>query len=104
MTSQPPPIDLWFETDRFGVIVNFAPDALMLIGYSARTARGRPLPVMFSKGRPQFSDLEHAWRGYPVERDGTILPRDRAGVRVRYRIELTTAADELALRWTVGRL
>jgi PAS domain S-box-containing protein len=95
---------IWIETDQYGVIVDFSQAAVTLIGYSARTVRGRSLPLMFLKNRPTYLDLKHAWRGAPIEREGMLRPRNHRAVLVRYRVELITSPRDdgpLVLRWTL---
>ena len=102
MTEHAGQADLWIETTPEGRILDWCADALELIGYSARAAEGRWLPLQFVKNRPREAHLIHALLGHPVERHGTIRPRDRREVQVSYRIALADHSTKLrpVLRWT----
>lgn len=98
--------DLWIDTDHQGRILEASAAALSaLLGYSARTVQGRLLPIMLLDNRPNDTHFHHVMLGHPVDREGTIRPREQRGVRVCYRIVLAPNSTDRApvLRWTFHR-
>lgn len=97
---------LWFETEHDGAIIDWSPEALSLLGYRAKAAPGRLLPVLFIEDRPNAEHLTRVMLGHPVDRVGTIRPRERRGVRVQYRIELAadSTKERPILRWSFQRI
>ena len=98
-------MDMWIDTDLAGDIIEWAPDALVLLAYSSSAVPGRSLPMMFIKNRPSFEDLKLVPRIGLIVREGIIRPRDRRGIRVRYAIELAPGSTDQQpiLRWTFER-
>jgi PAS domain S-box-containing protein len=102
--------DIWITTDAAGFVLGCSPEALEMLGYSARGARGRELPNMFVRERPRLAELLQAAQGEPVEREAAFRPNDRKAVRVRFRIALAermpggavTLLWTFALRWPIG--
>ena len=99
--------DLWIDTDHQGRILDGSTEALStLLGYTTRSAPGRLLPIMLLDNRPNDTHFHHVMLGHPIDRDGTIRPREQRGVRVCYRIALAPDSTDRRpiLRWTFERL
>lgn len=99
--------DLWIDTDQNGLILDWSPDALPLLGYSAKWARFRSLVVSLSVGRPAPAHLARVVQlGQPFEAVGTIRPRDQRGIAVYYWIALAPESSDQrpVLRWRFEQL
>ena len=104
--ADPSASDLWIDTDHQGRILEGSVEALStLLGYTARSARGRLLPIMLIDNRPNDTHFHHVMRGHHVDREGMIRPREQRGLRVCYRITLAPDSTDRRpiLHWTFER-
>ena len=67
---------------------------------------GRSLLHMLVPERPTDVQLDLAMRGFPVEHECTLRPKERRGMRVHYRLEAAPPSTyrRPILRWTFTRL
>jgi len=96
--------DAWVITNAIGDIQEISGEAARLLNLSQRGARGRNLATFFVGDRPQLlAELLRAAEGMPLDRTGTLQPRDRRPVSVRIHIVLipTRPGDRIALRWVI---
>lgn len=107
LNRTPAHVPLWIDTDPGGRIVDLAPGALQLIRYSRKFALGRDLVRTLVTGRPEIDQLLRVvFNGASLERIGSIRPRDRRAIPVRYTITPAPQSTERdpVLRWTFVRL
>ena len=96
----------WLDTDAFGLILRCDDHAAAFLGYSAHSALGRSLLVMFLSDKPNSHNFARALIGRVVVQEGIIRPQAQRACVVRYRIERAPSAsdDHPVLRWTFERL
>jgi hypothetical protein len=103
--SMTPVSGLWIDTDDNGMILNWSPDVLPLVGYAPKSMHGRLLQIMLLGERPGQVQFRRVMLGNIVERDGLIRPREQHAVAVRYRIEVSPESSRVRplMRWTFER-
>ena len=94
---------IWIDTDHYGLILDCSEPALVLIGHSMKSARGRSLLLMFVGDRPGAYQFGRAMSGHAVSGGVSIRPHDQPAVHVRYRIARAGRSSEERpiLRWTL---
>ena len=98
--------ELWIDTDQNGLILDWSPEALTLVGYAAKSARFRVLALSLLGDRPPPGRLARVLLGHPFEHEGAIRPRDRRAIAIRYRIAVAPHSSDAqpVLRWTFERI
>ncbi len=100
-------MNIWLETDAFGLIVGISREAARLFGLSQRGALTRDVRLFFPASYHSLSALMRSAELLVVETEGVLHPRDRRPRTVRIRLAPysplpASSRPAQLLRWTVS--